>query len=138
MLQTWLYHADFLGTLVAPLFRVPLVWNIRCSNMNLKNYSKLTAWVVGWCAKRSLRPHAIIVNSETGKSFHINMGYHPHEWTVIPNGFDLDRFRHDESCGNIIKQELNLSEEVTLIGLVARYEPLERSSLFYLGCESSN
>src|SRR5262245_47512828 len=31
VLQTWLYHADLLGTLGAAFVRLPLVWNIRTS-----------------------------------------------------------------------------------------------------------
>src|SRR5215204_5586179 len=29
VVQTWLYHADALGALVAAMLRVPVVWNIR-------------------------------------------------------------------------------------------------------------
>ena len=36
ILQTWLYHADFLGLLARQLGRVPhLVWNVRCSDASL-------------------------------------------------------------------------------------------------------
>lgn len=100
--------------------------------MNLNNYSKITGWLVGWCAKRSLRPKAVIINSESGKLSHIDIGYHPREWTVIPNGFDLDKFRYDVGCSNRFKQELQLSEDLVLVGLVARYDPMKDHRCFIL------
>src|SRR5689334_16356853 len=40
ILQTWLYHSDFLGTIIGKLAGVPyIVWNVRCSNMDLSQYS---------------------------------------------------------------------------------------------------
>ena len=40
IVQTWLYHADLLGSLCMPFTNVDkLVWNFRCSNMDLSQYS---------------------------------------------------------------------------------------------------
>src|SRR5688500_14951866 len=35
IVMTWLYHADLMGTIAAPLANVPhLLWNLRCSEMD--------------------------------------------------------------------------------------------------------
>lgn len=47
VLQTWLYHSDLVGLIVGKAIGIsPIVWNLRCSNMNLSDYSKSTDLVV--------------------------------------------------------------------------------------------
>src|SRR2546422_63170 len=47
IVQSWLYHADLAGILVAPMCGVQAVaWNVRCSNMDMSRYSWLSAFVV--------------------------------------------------------------------------------------------
>lgn len=55
VLQTWLYHADLLGT-AASIFsgRLPLVWNLRCSDMDLAHYpatTRLTLRILAFCSR---------------------------------------------------------------------------------------
>ena len=67
LLQSWLYHADLLGLLAAPLAGVPrLAWNLRCSDMDMRRYSRLSRWLVGLLARLSRFPDAVVVNSEAG------------------------------------------------------------------------
>src|SRR5690606_9393342 len=64
ILQTWLYHADFLGLIIGKLARIRhIVWNIRCSNMNLRFYSWKTSFIVKMLRFLSRFPDAIITNS---------------------------------------------------------------------------
>jgi glycosyltransferase involved in cell wall biosynthesis len=42
---------------------------------------------------------------------------------VLPNGFDLDAFQPDPAARGSVRQELGISEETPLIGLVARFHP---------------
>jgi glycosyltransferase involved in cell wall biosynthesis len=124
LLQTWLYHADLLGTLMTRLIRkTPLVWNLRNSNLDQvqdRRLTKVTRWL---CARLSRLPEAVVVNSERGHLFHARIGYRPRQWVIIPNGFDLQEFAPDSQARALIRKELGLSPDTLLIGLIARYDP---------------
>lgn len=124
VLQTWLYHADLLGTLLAPcLGRVQLIWNLRCADMHLGEYRRLTSLVRRALVRLSPRPTAILANSQAAIDAHIGFGYRARRWTVIPNGFDLTRFRPDPAGPVNLRAALSLPCDAKIIGLVARYDP---------------
>jgi len=125
IIQTWLYHADLLGTITARILKVPVIWNLRCADMDFKKYSRLTLFVVRLCARLSSYPQAVIVNSEAGKAVHSSIGYTPRRWELIHNGFDLVRFSPDEASGVRVKNELGVAEDNLLIGIVARDDPMK-------------
>ena len=131
ILQTWLYHADFLGLLAGKLTRLPhIVWNVRCSDMDMQHYSKLSALVVRILAALSSVPEAVVVNSESGREFHSLLGYRPRSWVLINNGFDLDRFCPNTEARITFRHELGLSDNAILIGLVARFDPMKDHATF--------
>jgi glycosyltransferase involved in cell wall biosynthesis len=131
ILQTWLYHADLLGLVAATLLRVPsTVWNLRASNMDMSHYHYLSRWTVRLCALLSGWPEAVIVNSEAGRTFHAQHGYHPQRWTLIPNGIDTQHFRPDTSARLAVRCELGLAPDTLLIGLIARFDPMKDHATF--------
>src|SRR5207245_70665 len=88
VLQTWLYHADFLGLLNAQIARVPhVVWNLRDSDRLVVSSPSTTLWTAKVCSRLSRWPSAVIANTEAGRRFHASLGYRPRRWAVIPNGF---------------------------------------------------
>jgi len=75
VLQTWIYHADLLGFFAGKVSAVKrIVWGIRCSDMELRNYSPLTALTAWSNASLSCFPDAILVNSEKGRQVHEKRG----------------------------------------------------------------
>ena len=131
ILQTWLYHADLLGTLAGRLAGVPaIVWNIRCSNMDLSQYARSTAFVVSCLARLSRLPASVIVNSYAGRDFHEQLGFRPKRWEVIHNGFDLEVFRPLPKARAELRQELKLPPDATLIGMLARLDPMKDHTTF--------
>jgi glycosyltransferase involved in cell wall biosynthesis len=131
ILQTWLYHSDLLGLLAAGVTRVPtVVWNIRNSKMDTAQYHRLTAWTIRACARLSGRPRAVIVNSEAGKQAHLQAGYRPREWLVIPNGIDTCLFRPDPVARAAVRRELGIADEAVVIGLIARFDPMKDHATF--------
>lgn len=131
LLQTWLYHADLLGLICGRLAGIPrIVWNLRCSNMDMGQYSALSALVVRVLARLSQYPDAVLVNSETGRQVHEQLGYRPRHWELIPNGFDLDRFRPDPDIGAAFRRELNIPAGSFLVGMVARLDPMKDHGTF--------
>jgi glycosyltransferase involved in cell wall biosynthesis len=131
ILQTWLYHADLLGTVAARLARVPhLTWNIRCSDMDLSKYPRMTKWVVQALARLSPVPDLIVANSEAGRVAHTMLGYRPKRWEVIPNGFDLHRFKPDSQNRSAFRASLHIDSDTFLVGLPARVDPMKDHATF--------
>lgn len=131
IIQTWMYHADLAGLLWARLLRIPhLVWNIRHSNLDPGHDSRMTRWVAAACARFSRQPDAIIVNSHAGRTVHEGLGYASRRWEVIPNGFDLDRYRPDRDARQSVRRELCIEGSTPLVGLFARFHPMKDHETF--------
>ena len=131
IVQSWLYHADLLSTMAVKFLGLPiLVWNVRCSDMDLKRYSPLTRWVQRVLAQWSATPAAVIVNSEAGKQLHEQVGYRPRRWDVIPNGFNTKRFHPDSSVRLSLWKEWQMPEDAVIVALVARVDPMKDHAAF--------
>ena len=131
ILWTWLYHADLLGSVVGKAAGVPvLVWNVRCSDLQLHHYPWLTGVVFHLIARLSGLPDAVVVNSHAGRMAHLRAGYRPRRLEVIPNGFDLEHFCPDASARQRLITKLGLPEGAVIIGLVARYDPMKDHEMF--------
>jgi glycosyltransferase involved in cell wall biosynthesis len=135
-LQTWLYHADFLGLLVK-LFnkKTKLIWNIRCSEVRSKDVPFTTLFLIRVLRLFSSVPDIVIVNSTAGLEFHKRLGYRPAEWRMIYNGFDLSRFALDSQAKKQKRLELGISVKSPVIGFVARYDPIKDFPNFFSAME---
>jgi glycosyltransferase involved in cell wall biosynthesis len=131
ILQTWLYHADFMGLLAARLAGVQtVIWNIRSAEMDFLQYRWLSGQVVRLCAILSDRPTAVIVNSRAGQTIHTRLGYHPKEWIFLPNGIDTELFQPNLSLRNQLRAEWNIAEDELLVGIVGRVDPQKDHTTF--------
>jgi glycosyltransferase involved in cell wall biosynthesis len=129
LVQTWMYHADLAGALVIPFLgrgnrRPNLVWNIRQSDLDPKMTRLATRLVAHLNARLShLAPSHIVCCSQRARSLHLGLGYRDEILSVIPNGFDLDRFRPDPENRMSLRRELGIREGRPLIGMAARFDP---------------
>lgn len=131
IIQTWLYHADFVGLLISSLTsRAPVLWNIRGADLDPKDHPRSLFWLLKVLAKLSRKPKAVIINSECGKKYHERIGYKPVSWKVIPNGFDTDKFKPLPDARKKLHASLELNESMKVIGLVARYHPMKDHATF--------
>jgi len=125
ILQTWLYHADLLGTaarLAAP--RCALLWNVQCAESIDAEFVRR---LLVWC---SARPEAVVVNSLAGKRFHKRLGYRPRRWEHIPNGCDTNVFRFDAQARLAFRNEFGIPDNAVAIGLPARFHPMKDHATF--------
>jgi len=131
ILQTWLYHADFFGSVTA-LFAKPdhLVWNVRSSQIGDPSIRRSTRYLARFLGMLSRRPDAIIVNSRDGQRDHERIGYRPKRWVNIANGVDLERFRPRRDERATLRTRLGIPADATVIGLVARYHPMKDIDTF--------
>lgn len=127
VLHTWMYHADLFGSMAATLAgRIPVVWCIRASSHEHGHISSLTRLAVRTAALLSyFIPARVISCSHIAMQDHIDLGYRPDKFVVIPNGFDLERFRPDTATREQVRCELGVPEDVQLVGFVARFDPLK-------------
>lgn len=124
VVQTWLYHADLVGGMAAMLAgRIPVIWNLRHSDLEAGS-SRATVWTVRACARLARRlPARIVSCSEAGRQVHGRLGYPAERIVVIPNGFDLERFRPDPVARERFRREARIPGSVPVVGVVARHHP---------------
>ena len=133
VIQTWMYHADLAGSLANLLAgRRPMVWNIRHSNFGDEDLKPVTRLTVRACALLSNRlPDRIVCCSNKGATIHVRRGYPPERIAVIPNGFDLQRFRPDAEARASVRLEFGIPEDAPVIGLAARLHPQKDHATFF-------
>lgn len=133
VIQTWLYHADLAGGLAARLAgKVPVAWGLRQAHLHPRLAKKSTILVAKTCARLSGRLAArIVCCSEAVRQFHTELGYASDRMLVIPNGFDLDRYRPDPAARVAVREELRLPPQSALVGYVARFDPHKDHRTFF-------
>jgi glycosyltransferase involved in cell wall biosynthesis len=122
IVQTWMYHADLIGGVAARLCGVRhVVWNIRNGVVD-RQAKFFTRWVVKICAWSSrVIPESILNCSEQAMKTHVGYGYDQMRMRVIPNGFDVTRFKPDVEARRSVREELGIAPQSRLIGLVGRF-----------------
>jgi len=122
VVQTWMYHADLLGGTAARMLGIPVVWGVRHDNS--RRDKALTRLTRRLCAALSeWVPDSVVFNSESARRSHARAGYAARKLMIIPNGFDLSRFRPDPEARAALRRELGIPEDAPVLGHVARYHP---------------
>lgn len=125
VIQTWLYHGDFLGGLAARLCtRTPVLWNLRQSNLDEGKSTKTTVVIAKICAALSAWiPQRIVCGSLAARQIHAQMGYNQDKMVLIENGFDTEKHHHSQKSADAFRAELGVSGEPLLIGHAGRFDP---------------
>lgn len=123
IVDTWLYHADIFGFLISKvLLRKKLIWNIRHSNLDKDANKSMTLKIVKINSISSKYVDLITYNSNKALENHIKFGYVDENSIVIPNGFELDRFRFSLDDRLRVREELGLIKEDKVIITVGRWD----------------
>lgn len=123
LLQGWMYHGNLAASMAH--FGKPVVWGVRQSLYDLRDERPLTRCVIRLNAYRSRSATAIVYNSRVSAGQHQAVGFDAAAARVIPNGFDVELFRPDESARRELRLELGVAPHAPLIGLIARYHPMK-------------
>ncbi len=122
--QTWLYHSDLAAGLSANRAKIPVVWNVRQSNLERSLNKPSTLVLARICAALSSRvPTAVVFCGDAARRSHERVGYRNAQHVVIPNGIDLKRFHPAEDRRERVRRELGMGSTHLLVGLVGRYHP---------------
>ena len=131
ILQTWLFHADFLGLLAGRAAGIKRIcWNIRSAELRSSDHSASLFFLLRILAQLSSLPVAVVVNSQAGRSAHEALGYHPRRWELIPNGIDVDAFMPSDERRKRWRQTNGIAQDTPVVGLVARYHPMKDHATF--------
>ena len=125
VLQTWMYHADLMGGVVARVAGIRRVfWGIRHttfdpekSKRSAVRIAKLNSHLAGWL------PTGIICCAESAVQAHLEMGYPQGKIHVVSNGYDLTLLRPDTSARDAWRDRWGIDDDTPLLGIVARFDP---------------
>ena len=124
IIQSWMYHADLFAGIFSYFMKIPIIWGIRQSNLDVKHSKKLTRFIALLNSYLSyLMPAHILSCSDEAKKVHVNMGYCENKISFIPNGFELEVFTPKPTVRNDIRIKLEITDDCLVIGMVARYDP---------------
>lgn len=123
IIQSWLYHADFLTLYTFVLGYRNIVWNIRNNKLNWSTSSKITIILRKICARLSFAPSKIICCASSAMHEHVKIGYQFNKFQIIPNGYDVDIFKPIFNIKEKMRQKLNIDESIFIIGNVGRDDP---------------
>ncbi len=125
VVQTWMYHGDLVGGVIARLAGVRRVcWGIHHTTLEPGKSARTTIWIAHLNARLSRWvPHAIVCCAEKAREVHAALGYAADKMVVIPNGYDLGQFRPDREARERLRREWQIADGTFLIGMVGRFDP---------------
>jgi glycosyltransferase involved in cell wall biosynthesis len=129
--HTWMYHADFFGGIVSRLAGVKIVyWNIR--NTELIKGTAFSTRIIGYINSlfSYIIPTKIILVSESSKKYHSKLLYSKNKMLVIPNGYDINKYKLDKAKRKNIRRELIISDESLIVGSIARFNEYKDHTSF--------
>lgn len=126
VIMGWMYHGNLAASFSRSLgFKGPVLWNVRHSLHDLSMEKPSTRWVIRANAWWKPSPSRIVYNSVTAVSQHEALGFSSKNRVVIPNGFDLERFKPDQDIRLAVRSELGIPPDRFLLGVVGRYHPMK-------------
>jgi len=133
LVQTWMYHADFFGGLIAKISNnVPVVWNVRHSIGRLHKEKKSIRLILKINSfLSSFIPSSIVYCARSIEQQHVNVGYNSSKSSVIQNGYDLERYTINSEFSTKFRKHIKLPHDTFLFGHVGRFHPQkDHSTLF--------
>ena len=133
LVQTWLYHGDFIGGLAARLAKVPkVVWGVRTTKLPprsaltfmLRTISALLSYVI---------PDQIVYVANLSADYHVKLGYQRKKRIIINNGVPYNAV--SEKVCNDLRNQLNIPKQSPIVGIVGRYSPDKGHDMFIDVCQ---
>ena len=127
LVQTWLVHADFIGSLAARLAGIKnIIWNVRYSKIEIGKAKIKTILIIKVLSKLSyFIPKLIIIVSKKAKKIYQDEGYDKKKLKFIPNGYDLSILKVNKNKKIDFQKKIRIKKQMPLIGCVARFDPLK-------------
>ncbi|USE39419.1 glycosyltransferase [Endozoicomonas sp. SCSIO W0465] len=122
VVQTWMYHADLVGGMLARLAGIRNVyWGVRHSDFGSDKRISKTFAVAKLCALISpWAPRKIICCAQRAVDSHLDIGY-TNNFLVIPNGYVAKSEVEGDSFRRELVEKFGFAKDSPLVGMVARY-----------------
>ncbi|MGD8690129.1 MAG: glycosyltransferase [Gammaproteobacteria bacterium] len=133
LIQGWMYHGNIASWQAYRFagYRPAFAWNIRQSLYSFSAEKYFTRWIIRANRRLSHVPSALLYNSTLSRSHHEAFGFHSAAGLVIPNGFDLMRWRPAlPGERSLVRKSLGIPEGATVVGHVARLHPMKDHACF--------
>ena len=123
IIQGWMYHANLAALLSHLFYHKYCIWCIHNSLYSLEYEKKRTTAIALMSSLLSHFVNQTIFVSQIGRSQHLKLGYSKSKSVTIPNGVDTDLFMPSLEVRKRVREELKLSENSIIIGIIARFHP---------------
>lgn len=124
IVQTWMYHADFLGGICAKIAKKKVFWGLHNTTLHFGESSTLTICLVKILSKLSFFvPDKIISCSFASTKYHVSKGYCRDKMITIHNGVDTEVFKESHELREQFRKQLSLNNSDFCVGMVARNMP---------------
>jgi len=126
IIQTWMYHADFLGGLAGRLAsHKRIVWGVRTTDVK-SGGSRATVVLRKICAWLSyVVPQTIVCAAEASRKAHVSVGYDARRMLVVPNGFDVARLDASPAQRETLRDQNRFPADAIVIGVLGRFHPVK-------------
>ena len=131
IVQTWMYHADLLGGLVARVAGVKsIIWGVRTTDVG-SGGKRSTVAIRKICALLSFfLPNVIVCAANSSRKAHAMLGYCDDKMLVIPNGFEISRLQASAQQRDSLRTQLGIRPEELVVGSLGRFNPVKDQANF--------
>ena len=127
IIQAWMYNACFFSVIcrMLSIYKAPLIWTIRCSDMTTKYYTITLNFLIFFCRLLSKKVDSVVYNSFSGMQYHTNLGFSSKNKTVIFNGTDSSKFRRSIALRKSLRNKFKYKKNDIVIIFAARVDPMK-------------
>ncbi len=123
IIQSWMYHSNFLTLFLPKKFHSKLFWNIRHSELNFKISKKMTIFLSLICGTFSrFVPRKIIYCSERSIKFHQEKHFYSKRKAVlIYNGYNHKNYFPSKNLRTNFRKKYKINKKQIILGYAGRY-----------------
>lgn len=131
VIYSFLTAANVVAALLSHILgRLPIVWGIRSSDMDLDQYGAVDRLLSRVERALAKTPCLIISNSVAGIEHCVKRGFPAERITYIPNGIDLETFHPNPDARRLLRHRIGIDDQGSVIGMIARYDPMKAVDVF--------
>jgi glycosyltransferase involved in cell wall biosynthesis len=130
VIHGWMYHANLMTTLAGIGTGIPVLWAIHQTLYDIRHEKRTTQFVIRANKALSRMPRQIVYCSAISLEQHKAFGFRSRKPLLIPNGFDVARFRPDAEARARVRAQLDMDPGDFAIGLAARWHPMKDHANF--------
>ena len=123
IVQSWMYHSNFITLFIPKKFYSKVFWNIRHSELNLKISKKMTIFLSLICGIFSkFIPKKIIYCSDRSIHFHEKQHfYNKSKAVLIYNGYDHETYFPSKNLRLDFRKKYKIKKKQFILGYAGRY-----------------